>query len=87
MLLAVLDELKTGTKTWEEQIWYLPSQDPGARLTDDFLPMIQIKWKLRLALILLLAIGSQQIFAHATTAQLLCHEQNFVVITVLESSW
>ena len=33
----------------------------------------------------LLAIKSQQIFAHDTTAQLSCHVQNFVVITVLES--
>ena len=32
----------------------------------------------------LLAITSQQIFAHATTAQLSCHVQNFVVIAVLE---
>ena len=33
------------------------------------------------------AVRSQQIFAHATTAQLSCHVQNFVAITVLESSW
>ena len=60
---------------------------PGARFTNDFLPAIQIRWKLRLALIPLLAIRSQQIFAHATTAQLSCHVQNFVAITVLESRW
>ena len=59
----------------------------GARFTNDFLPAIQIRWKLRLALIPLLAIRSQQIFAHATTAQLSCHVQNFVAITVLESRW
>ena len=59
----------------------------GALFTNDFLPAIQIRWKLRLAVIPLLAIRSQQIFAHATTAQLSCHVQNFVVITVLESRW
>ena len=42
---------------------------PGARFTNDFLPAIQTRWKLRLAVIPLLAIRSQQIFAHATTAQ------------------
>ena len=51
------------------------------------LPAIQIRWKLRLAITPLLAIKSQQIFAHATTAQLPCHVQNFVVITVLELRW
>ena len=50
---------------------------PGAHFTNDFLPAIQIRWKLRLAEILLLAIRSKQIFAHATTAQLSCHVQNF----------
>ena len=54
---------------------------PGAHFTTkDFLPAIPIRWKLRL-----LAIRSQQIFAHATTAQLSCHVQNFVAITVLKS--
>ena len=60
---------------------------PGARFTNDFLPAIQIRWKLRLAVIPLLAIRSQQIFTHATTAQLSCHVQNFEAITVLESRW
>ena len=60
---------------------------PGARFTNDFLPAIQIRWKLGLAVIPLLAIRSQQIFAHATTAQLSCQVQNFVTITVLESRW
>ena len=59
----------------------------GARFTNDFWPAIQIRWKLRLAVIPLLAIRSQQIFAHATTAQLSCHVQNFVAIIVLESRW
>ena len=60
---------------------------PGARFTNEFLPEIQIRWKIHLAVILLLAIRSQQIFAHATTAQLSCHVQNFVAITVLEFRW
>ena len=61
--------------------------DPGARFTNDFLPTIQIRWKHRLAVILLLAIRSKQIFVHATTAQVSCHVENFVAITVLESRW
>ena len=51
---------------------------------------IQIWWKLRIdvsAVIQLLATRSQQSFAHATTAQLSCHVQNFVAITLLESRW
>ena len=60
---------------------------PGARFTNDFLPAIQIRWKLCLAVIPFVAIRSQQIFAHATTAQLSCHVQNFAAITVLESRW
>ena len=59
----------------------------GTRFTDDFLPSIQIRWKLRLVVIPLLAIRSQQFFAHATTAQLSCHSQNSVVITKLELRW
>ena len=59
----------------------------GARFTNGFLPAIQIRWKLRLAVIPLLAIRSRQIFAHATTAQLSCHVQNFVTIALLDSRW
>ena len=59
----------------------------GSRFTNDFLPAIQIRWKFRPAIILLLAIRSQQIVAHATTAQLSCHVQNFVAITILELRW
>ena len=51
------------------------------------LPAIQIRWKHRLAITLLLAIRSQPIFAHGTTVQLSCHVQNIVAITVLESRW
>ena len=46
---------------------------------------IQTRWKIRLAVIPLLAIRSQQFFAHATTAQLLCHAQNFIAIIVWKS--
>ena len=59
----------------------------GARFTNVFLPAIQIRWKLCLAVIPLLAIRSQQFFAHATTAQLSCHVQNFVAITLLDWKW
>ena len=52
-----------------------------------FLPAIQIRWKLCFGVIPLLAIRSQQIFAHDTTAELSCHVQNFVAIIVLESRW
>ena len=50
-----------------------------------FLLAIQIRWKFRLVVIQLLAIRSQQVFAHATTAQLSWHVQKFVTITLLES--
>ena len=40
-----------------------------------FLFVIQIWWKLRFAVIPVLAIRSQQMFAHATTAQLSCRVQ------------
>ena len=58
---------------------------PGSRSTNDFYSQIQIRWKLRLAVIPLLALRSLNIFTHATAAQLSCHVQNFVVITMLES--
>ena len=58
---------------------------PGALFSYDFLPAIQIRWKIRLVIIPLPAIRSQQIVAHATTAQLSIHVQSFVPITVLES--
>ena len=67
--------------------WWPGSGGAGARFTNNFLPAIQIRWKFRLAVIPLLAIRLQQIFAHATTAQLSGHVQNFVAITVLESRW
>ena len=66
---------------------YFNKGGPGARFTNGFLPAIQIRWKLHLATIPLLAIRSQRNFAHATTAQLSCHVQHFVAITVSESRW
>ena len=66
---------------------HVPLTRKHIRFTNGFLPVIQIRWKLRLALIPLLAIRSQHVFAHATTAQLSCHAQNFVAITVLKSRW
>ena len=54
-----------------------------ARFTNGCSPTFQIRWKLRLAITPLLAIESQQVFAHATTAQLSCHVKNFVAITGL----
>ena len=62
-------------------------EPPGARFTNGFLSAIQIRWKRRLAVIPLRAIRSRQFFAHATTAQLSCHKQNFVAITLLDSRW
>ena len=58
---------------FDDVIMYCTKDWLGAHFTYDFLPAIQIRWKLRLAVIPLLAIRSQQIFAHATTAQLSCH--------------
>ena len=58
---------------------------PGPVSLTIFFPAIQIRWKLRLAVIPLLAIRSKQIFAHARTAQLSCHIQNFAASTALET--
>ena len=45
---------------------------PGARFTNIFLLAIQIRWKLRLAITPLLAIRSQQTFAHHSIAVVPC---------------
>ena len=50
-----------------------------------FLLTVHIPCKLNLVLMQLLAIRLQHNFAHGTTAQLLCHVQNYVAITLLES--
>ena len=59
--------------------------DSGAHVINVILLAIQVRWKLCLAVIQLLPVRSQQIFAHAMTAQLSWHVQNFVVITLSES--
>ena len=66
-------------------MWHYGNRRQGPVSLTFFFTAIQIRWKLRLAITPSLAIRSQQIFAHATTAQLSCHVQNFVAITVLES--
>ena len=74
---------------WSSYHRYICTLVPEARacLTNDFLSAIQIRWKFRLIVIPLLANRSRQIVAHATTAQLSWHAQNFVAITVYESRW
>ena len=57
------------------------SCDPRIYFTNDFSSTIQIWWKFHLAVTQLLVNILQQSFAHGTTAQLLCHVQNFVAIT------
>ena len=59
---------------------------PGAHFVNDFRIVVQIRWEIRLAVSQLLAIGLLQ-NVHVVTAQLLCHVQNLVVITVFESVW
>ena len=58
------------------QSWFGHNLVPGARFTNVFLPAIQIWWKLRLAVIPLLAIRSRQIFAHATTCTKFCSDHS-----------
>ena len=85
------DSLATQAAQPSESIKHLIKRFIGysnkACFTNDYLPAIQMRWKSRLVVIPLLAIRSQQIFAHATTAQLSCHLQNFVAITVLKLRW
>ena len=57
---------------------------PGAHFTNDFSIIIKIRWKIFYVAIYFLAITSLQRFAHATTAQLLCHVKNIVTITLLD---
>ena len=61
---------------------YILSSD---RFTNEFLRAIQIRYKLRLVVIQLLAIRSQQCSVQATTAQLSSQVHNFVAIIVLQS--
>ena len=60
---------------------------PRAHFTNDFSIVIKIRWKIVYVAIYFLAITSLQRFAHATTAQLLCHVKNIVTITLLEFRW
>ena len=48
---------------------------------------IQISLEIHLSKIQFLAIKSIQLFAHAMAAQLLCHVQNFEVITLSMLGW
>ena len=52
-----------------------------------FYIVTQMQRKICLPAFQSLAIRSQQKFAHGTTAQLSCHVQNFVMITVLKLGW
>ena len=57
----------------------------GTHFTYD---LIQIRWKFHLTVIQLpVVIILQHNFARATTVQLPCHVQNFVVITVPKLGW
>ena len=49
--------------------------------------LIQIQWTMHFDITQFLGIWSQQNFTQATTAQLLWHVQNFVVITQLDTEW
>ena len=61
-----------GSSPWEEYYYWWWTFHTSC-FTSNFLPGIQIRWTNRLAVIPLLAIISQDVFAHATTAQLSCH--------------
>ena len=60
---------------------------PGAHFTNDFSIVIKIRWKIVYVAIYFLSITSLWCFAHARTAQLLCHVKNIVTITLLEFKW
>ena len=67
--------------------WFGCIDWPGAHFTNDFSIVIKIRWKIVYIAIYFLAITSLQSFAHATTAQLLCHLKDIVTITLLEFRW
>ena len=52
-------------------------EQPEAHFTNDFSIEIKIRWKIVYVAIYFLAITSLQRFAHATTAQLLCHVKKY----------
>ena len=53
----------------------------------DHFILIHIQWNNHIGVIILLAVRSLQIFAHARTALLLWHVQSFAVIYSLEFRW
>ena len=55
--------------------------------TNNFSTVIQIRWKIGFSVTPLLGIISLQNFAHATTATMSCHEQNFIAITLPQLGW
>ena len=61
--------------------------NPGTHFTIDFLIVIQIQWYIGLSVTPLWCIISLQNVAHATTAQLLCHVQNAIVVILLLLRW
>ena len=61
--------------------------EPEAHLTNEFSKKIQTPLKINFVVIPFHTIKSIQIFAHATTAMLLWHVQNFVVNMTLECHW
>ena len=65
----------------------LANQTPGAHFTDDISSIIQIKLE---TIFCSISFTGNQIttkFAHAMTAELSWHVQNFVVITVSKFAW
>ena len=71
-------ETESNPHTWKPLMGY------WTRFTEDILLVIQIRWKLCLAVILFIVIKSQQTFAHAMPAQLPCLVQIYVAITLLK---
>ena len=53
----------------------------------NFSIVIQIWWKIGFSITPLWSTISLQNFAHTMTAQLSCHVQNFIVITLLQFEW
>ena len=67
---------------------FTPGHSPNpAHFTKGFSIVIKIRWKIDYVAIYFLAITSLQRFAHAATAQLLCHVKNIVTIILLEFRW
>ena len=68
-------------RQWEfSKLSTLNTLRPGPRFTNGFSIAIQIRWKFRITLILILIQWSLQNFVHGTTAVLSWHVQKFVAI-------